>query len=168
MSEPMLLCDKAVPDLSKAPACVLSDEAIMNMVHESLYPDSLCWGEENGQIVGGLWGLAEKVNTAMRDEETVAWTEDQEKELSQQGRIILALRAFYRLGVLRGCEAYRNEVLNNNGEPVFAELPFELDPWDTADIMEDLNETDMKYLDKFLALVGVSITTAADRGKENA
>ena len=156
MSEPLLSCDKAVPDLSKLPACVLSNEELLALADEALYPDSLCWGEEDGKIVGGLWGLAEEVGAAMRAEDAEIWTGEQRGQMGPQGQIIFALRAFYLLGVLRGGEAYRDNLLNNNGEPVFAELPFELEALSAVDFMEDLNEAPPELLDKLLALVGVS------------
>lgn len=153
---PQLSCGTAAPNLSKLPACVLSDGEILDLVHESLSPDSLCWGEENGKIVGGLWGLAEEVGAAMRAEDTELMTEDQLRETGQRGQIIYALRAFYRLGVLRGLETYRNHILNNDCEPVFAELPFALDAWAAEDFADDLRDTTPELLDKLLALVGVS------------
>lgn len=137
------------------PVGVLSNEALQALVDETLQPDSLCWGEEDGQIVGGLWELAEEIGVAIRAAVPAGLH-------NQQSQIVFALRAFYLLGALRGGEAYRNDLFNREGEPFFEKLPFELDPLAAADFAEDLEQTATEYLDKFLELVGVSVPGAEE------
>lgn len=163
-SVPWLICDKAVPDLSKLPTCVMSNEEILDRAYSSISPDALCWGEDNGKIVGGLWDIAEEVGTAMKNGDAESWIGEQLGQIGQRGQILYALRAFYQLGFQRGLEAYRDHLLDNGDEPAFAELPFELEPLAAGDFANDLNEEPSDLLDKLLALVGVS-GPAAD-GKE--
>lgn len=161
---PQLSCGTAVPDLSKLPTCIMSNEEILDRAYSSISPDALCWGEDNGKIVGGLWDIAEEVGTAMKNGDAENWIGEQLGQIGQRGQILYALRAFYQLGFQRGLEAYRDHLLNNGDEPAFAELPFELDAWAVEDFVDDLSEEPPDLLDKLLALVGVS--ARATDGKE--
>ncbi len=86
------------------PAYVLSDEALLSLSETTLYGegDNCLWYVEDWKPVGGFWSIAEEVAQA-----TAA---DAVQISSGQGRAILAMRAFYFLGVLRGGEAYRRLV----------------------------------------------------------
>lgn len=161
---PWLICNKAVPDLSKLPTCIMSNEEILDRAYSSISPDALCWGEENGKIVGGLCDIAEEVGAAMRNEDTEGWTREQLDQIGQRGQILYALRAFYQLGFQRGLEAYRDYLLDNGDEPSFAELPFEMEPLSAGEFADNLNDEPPELLDKLLALVGVS--APATDGKE--
>ena len=93
----------AAADLQR-PAYVLSDEALLSLSEYTPYSegDNWLWFVEDGKPVGGFWSIAEEVARA-----TAA---DAVQISSGQGRALLAMRAFYFLGVLRGGEAYRRLV----------------------------------------------------------
>lgn len=110
----------------------LSDELLLSMSECTAYSegDPFVWYVNEGQPEGGFWRLAETV--------TKATAADAARLTSGQARALLAMRAFYFLGVLRGSEAYRDMVADDDNavEPAFKELPFEVD---SELFVDDLN-----------------------------
>ncbi len=136
------------------PAYFLSDEELLNLSEITPYSegDGFLWAVDIGKKVGGFWGIAETVAQA-----TAA---DAAHLRSGQARALLAMRAFYFLGVLRGGEAYRNFIIDSD-DPEFKELPFEVD---SEFFIDDLNDLTKEEFDSILALLGLSVPwTAEDR-----
>ena len=92
------------------PAYILCDEDLKCLSEYTPYSegDAFLWVIDIGKKVGGFWGIAEDVAEAI--------AADAVHLCSGQARALLAMRAFYLLGVLRGGEAYRNLVVDSDGE----------------------------------------------------
>lgn len=105
--------------------------------------------------MGGFWGIAEEVARA-----TAA---DAVHLRSGQARALLAMRAFYLLGVLRGGEAYRNLIVDSDGdEPEFKDLPFDVY---SELFVADLKELTPEEFNSILALLGLTVPWAAEDTK---
>ena len=134
------------------PAYVLSDEALLSLSEYTPYSegDAFLWVIDIGKKVGGFWGIAEEVARA-----TAA---DAVHLRSGQ-----AMRAFYLLGVLRGGEAYRNLIVDSDGdEPEFKDLPFDVY---SELFVADLKELTPEEFNSILALLGLTVPWAAEDTK---
>ena len=142
----------AAADLQR-PAYVLSDEALLSLSEYTPYSegDNWLWFVEDGKPVGGFWSIAEEVARA-----TAA---DAVQISSGQGRALLAMRAFYFLGVLRGGEAYRRLVAPEEEDEELLELPFEVD---SELFAEDLEAMPPEWMARLLALLGLTVPWAAE------
>ena len=142
----------AAADLQR-PAYVLSDEALLSLSEYTPYSegDNWLWFVEDGKPVGGFWSIAEEVARA-----TAA---DAVQISSGQGRALLAMRAFYFLGVLRGGEAYRRLVAPEEEDEELLELPFEVD---SELVAEDLEAMPPEWMARLLALLGLTVPWAAE------
>ena len=138
------------------PAYVLSDEALLNLSEITPYSegDNWLWYVEEGTPVGGFWGIAEEVAKA-----TAA---DAAQISSGQGRAILAMRAFYFLGVIRGGEAYRRLILPEEEDENLLDLPFTVD---SELFAEDLEAMPPEWMARLHALLGLSVPWAAEDRK---
>lgn len=135
------------------PAYVLSDEALLSLSETTLYGegDNCLWYVEDGKPVGGFWSIAEEVARA-----TAA---DAVQISSGQGRAILAMRAFYFLGVLRGGEAYRRLVAPEEEFEKLIDLPFTVY---SELFAEDLEAMPPEWMARLLALLGLTVPWAAE------
>nr|WP_326215447.1 hypothetical protein [uncultured Oscillibacter sp.] len=136
------------------PAYVLSDEALLSLSEYTPYSegDAFLWVIDIGKKVGGFWGIAEDVARAI--------AADAIHLRSGQARALLAMRAFYFLGVLRGGEAYRSLVAgNDDDEPEFKDLPFEVF---SQLFVEDMNDLPEEEFNSILALLGLTVPWAAE------
>lgn len=136
------------------PAYILSDEDLKCLSEYTPYSegDAFLWVIDIGQKMGGFWGIAKDVAEAI--------AADAVHLCSGQARALLAMRAFYLLGVLRGGEAYRNLVVDSDGEePEFKDMPFEVD---SELFVEDLKELPQEEFNNILALLGLSVPWAAE------
>ena len=140
----------------QCPAYILSDEALLNLSEITPYSegDACLWYVEEGTPVGGFWGIAEEVAKA-----TAA---DAAQISSGQGRALLAMRAFYFLGVLRGGEAYRRLVAPEDEGEKLQDLPFTVD---SELFAEDLEAMPPEWLARLQALLGLSVPWAAEDRK---
>ena len=138
------------------PAYVLSDEALLNLSETTLYSEgeNWLWFVEDGKPVGGFWSIAEEVARA-----TAA---DAVQVSTGQGRAILAMRAFYFLGVLRGGEAYRRLVAPEDEGEKLPDLPFTVD---SELFAEDLEAMPPEWMARLRALLGLSVPWAAEDKK---
>lgn len=138
------------------PAYVLSDEALLNLSETTLYSEgeNWLWFVEDGKPVGGFWSIAEEVARA-----TAA---DAVQVSTGQGRAILAMRAFYFLGVLRGGEAYRRLILPEEDDEKLLDLPFAVD---SELFAEDLEAMPPEWMARLQALLGLSVPWAAEDRK---
>lgn len=136
------------------PAYVLSDEELKSLSEFTPYSegDAFLWVIDIDKKVGGFWGIAEEVARA-----TAA---DAVHLRSGQARALLAMRAFYLLGVLRGGEAYRNLIVDSDGdEPEFKDLPFDVY---SELFVADLKELTPEEFNSILALLGLTVPWAAE------
>ena len=142
----------AAADLQR-PAYVLSDEALLSLSEYTPYSegDAFLWVIDMGKKVGGFWGIAEEVARA-----TAA---DAVHLRSGQARALLAMRAFYLLGVLRGGEAYRRLVAPEEEDEKLLDLPFEVD---SELFAEDLEAMPPEWMARLLALLGLTVPWAAE------
>lgn len=138
------------------PAYILSDEALLNLSEITSYSegDACLWYVEEGTPVGGFWGIAEEVAKA-----TAA---DAAHLRSGQGRALLAMRAFYFLGVLRGGEANRRLILPEEDDEKLLDLPFTVD---SELFAEDLEAMPPEWMARLQALLGLSVPWAAENMK---
>ena len=147
----------AAAEVPQRPEYVLSDEALLSLSEYTPYSegDAFLWVIDIGKKVGGFWGIAEDVARAI--------AVDAVHLRSGQARALLAMRAFYLLGVLRGGEAYRFLVAGSDDEkPDFKDLPFEV----YSDIfVDDLNELTPEEFNSMLALLGLTVPWAAEDQK---
>ena len=104
--------------------------------------------------MGGFWSIAEEVARA-----TAA---DAVQISSGQGRAILAMRAFYFLGVLRGGEAYRRLVAPEEEFEKLIDLPFTVY---SELFAEDLEAMPPEWMARLLALLGLTVPWAAEDRK---
>ena len=135
------------------PAYVLSDDELKSLSEFTPYSegDAFLWVIDMGKKVGGFWGIAEEVARA-----TAA---DAVHLRSGQGRALLAMRAFYFLGVLRGGEAYRRLVAPEEEDEKLLDLPFEVD---SELFAEDLEAMPPEWMARLLALLGLTVPWAAE------
>lgn len=135
------------------PAYVLSDDELKSLSEFTPYSegDAFLWVIDMGKKVGGFWGIAEEVARA-----TAA---DAVQISSGQGRALLAMRAFYFLGVLRGGEAYRRLVAPEEEDEKLLDLPFEVD---SELFAEDLEAMPPEWMARLLALLGLTVPWAAE------
>lgn len=138
------------------PAYILSDEALLNLSEITLYSEgeNWLWFVEDGKPVGGFWSIAEEVARA-----TAA---DAVQVSTGQGRAILAMRAFYFLGVLRGGEAYRRLILPEEDDEKLPDLPFTVD---SELFAEDLEAMPPEWMARLQAFLGLSVPWAAEDRK---
>ncbi|WP_312615070.1 hypothetical protein [Oscillibacter sp.] len=148
--------------LERRSAGILSDAELVALSELTAFAEGegVCWGIENGKPVGGFWDLAAEVAKATAAAGAAL--------PSGQARAVLAMRAFYLLGVLRGGEAYRNTVIDTETEPEFKDLPFELDAMAAADFAEDLGNLTPEVFRQLCALLGLSGPWAEDGAKGGA
>lgn len=146
----------AAAEVPQRPRYIFSNDALLTLSEITTYAegDPLCWGTEGGEIVGGFWPLAEEVAKATAAAAVML--------SSGQARALLVMRSFYLLGVLRGGEAYRSLVLDEEGEPEFKNIPFTLDNLAAADFVDELSALSPEYFNRLLALLGLSVPWAAD------
>ena len=135
------------------PAYVLSDDELKSLSEFTPYSegDAFLWVIDMGKKVGGFWGIAEEVARA-----TAA---DAVHLRSGQARALLAMRAFYLLGVLRGGEAYRRLVAPEEEDEKLLDLPFEVD---SELFAEDLEAMPPEWMARLLALLGLTVPWAAE------
>lgn len=101
-------------------------------------------------------GLATATDHALRECDCAKQTAD--KQVLALGR----QRACYLLGVQRGMEKYRNELLRLQDGALMAEMPFKLDPDEHSTFvyaMEDMFHRDFNAL---CACAGVAAVTATE------
>lgn len=148
--------------LEQRSAGILSDAELLALSELTTFAEGegVCWGIENGKPVGGFWDLAAEVAKATAAAGAAL--------PSGQARAVLAMRAFYLLGVLRGGEAYRNTVIDTGTEPEFVDLPFDMDAMAAADFAEDLNNLTPEAFSQLCALLGLSGPWAEDGAKGGA
>lgn len=146
----------AAAEAPQLPAYVLSDEALLSLSEITPYSegDNYLWYVEEGKPVGGFWSIAEEVAKA-----TAA---DAAQISSGQGRALLAMRAFYFLGVLRGGEAYRRLVAPEEEDEKLIDLPFTVY---SELFAEDLEAMPPEWMARLLALLGLTVPWAAEDKK---
>lgn len=146
----------AAAEVPQRPEYVLSDEALLSLSETTLYGegDNCLWYVEDGKPVGGFWSIAEEVARAT--------AVDAVQISSGQGRAILAMRAFYLLGVLRGGEAYRRLVAPEEEYEKLLDLPFTVY---SELFAEDLEAMPQEWMARLLALLGLTVPWAAEDQK---
>ena len=135
------------------PAYILSNDSMLSLSEytSDSEGDNWLWFVEDGKPVGGFWSIAEEVARA-----TAA---DAIHLRSGQARALLAMRAFYFLGVLRGGEAYRRLVAPEEEDEKLLDLPFEVD---SELFAEDLEAMPPEWMARLLALLGLTVPWAAE------
>lgn len=103
---------------------------------------------EGGEAVGGFWGVAQEVVAASGVHAA--------KLMTGQARAMFHMRSFYMLGMLRGAEALRFAMMDEEESPPL--IPFPLDGFSAEDFREDLEQATPEMFQRLCALLGLSVS----------
>lgn len=126
----------------------LSDDALLEAINDFAFTEiDPLFFLEGGEAVGGFWGAAQEVVAATGVHAA--------KLMTGQARAMFYMRSFYMLGMLRGAEAYRFAMMDEEEGP--AQIPFSLDSFSAEDFREDLERTTPEMFQRLCALLGLTV-----------
>ncbi len=103
--------------------------------------------EDDGEFLCGFWGAAEEAAAAAPLQAA--------KLKTGLARALFHMRSFYFLGVLRGAEAYRSALIEDEDVPSY--MPFALDAYSAEEFREDLETMPPEVFRRLCALLGLSV-----------
>lgn len=129
---------------------ILSDEDIRDLSDLTPFAegDPVCFLED-GDPECGFWAAAEEVAAASAVQAA--------KLETGQARALFHMRSFYLLGVIRGAEAYRS-MLKDEEETL--DMVFSLDSGAAEEFREDLEAMPPELFQRLTALLGMSVKWA--------
>lgn len=126
--------------------CILSDEDIRDLSDLTPFAEGDPVGFLEDGDVCGFWAAAEEV--------AVASAVQAAKLETGQARALFHMRSFYLLGVLRGAEAYRSMLTD---EEETKDMAFSLDSGAAEEFREDLEAMPPALFQRLAALLGLSV-----------
>lgn len=133
--------------LAEGQGPILSDKEISEISEFTLFPEADGIYFEMEGISFGFWRAAEEVVAASAAQAS--------RLMTGQAHALFYMRSFYLLGVLRGAEAYRFSLIDEDDGP--KEIPFVLDEHCAEDFREALENMPPELFQRLCALLGLSV-----------
>ncbi|MEY8385907.1 hypothetical protein AALC17_01280 [Oscillospiraceae bacterium 38-13] len=125
---------------------ILSDEDIRNLTDTTPFSEGDSVGFLEDGDACGFWMAAEEAAAAAAIQAA--------KLTTGQARALFHMRSFYFLGVLRGAEAYRFMLTD---EEKVKDMAFSLDSGAAEEFLEDLESMEAEDFRRLCALLGLSV-----------
>lgn len=125
---------------------ILSDEDIRNLTDTTPFSEGDSVGFLEDEDACGFWLAAEEAAAAAAIQAA--------KLTTGQARALFHMRGFYFLGVLRGAEAYRFMLTD---EEKVKDMAFSLDSGAAEEFLEDLEAMEAEDFRRLCALLGLSV-----------